>query len=171
VNLLTLRFTRVSPTHHRFEYRRADGTGEALEMETRSLLFHDLLHYAVESEADLKGSFYGILGRIGGYEELTVNGGAALGGEVAITERVVGALTGALRQDDLDADAFVAQVTEFLEIYDERPPRWLTSAFVLAVRERMRRLMGRWKATPFGETLELHFPSPPEGEGVDVVDG
>ena len=114
MNLLTLRFTRVSPTHHRFEYRRADGSGEALEMETRSLLFHDLLHYAVESEADLKGSFYGIIGRIGGYEELTVNGGAALGGEVAITERVVGALTGALRQDDLDADAFVAQVTEFL---------------------------------------------------------
>ena len=69
--LLTLRFTRVSPTRHRFEYRRADGTGEAIEMETRSLLTHDLLHYAVESEAHLKGSFYGILGKIGGYEELS----------------------------------------------------------------------------------------------------
>ena len=95
--LLTLRFTRVSPTHHRFEYRRADGTGEAIEMETRSLLHHDLLHYAVESEAGLKGSFYGILAKIGGYEELTVAGGTALGGEIAITERVVGALTGALQ--------------------------------------------------------------------------
>jgi hypothetical protein len=154
---LALRFTRVSATHHRFEYRREDGTGEAVEMETRSLLFHDLLHYAVESEAHLKGSFYGILGRIGGYEELTVAGGAALGGEVAVTERVVGALTGALKSEDLDDAAFVAQVTEFLEIYDERAPRWLTPAFIAAVRERMRRLMGRWKATPFGETLELTF--------------
>ncbi len=66
---LALRFTRVSPTHHRFEYRRPDGSGEAVEMETRSFLFHNLLHYAVESEAGLRGSFYGILGKIGGYED------------------------------------------------------------------------------------------------------
>ncbi len=157
MSLLTLRFTRISPTHHRFECRRADGTGETLEMETRGLLVHDLVHYAVESEAGLKGSFYGILARIGGYEELTVNGGAALGGEVAITERVVGALQGAMEAEDLDPDAFVAAVTDFLDLYDERAPRWLTRQFVLAVRDRMRGLMGRWKATPFGETLQLEF--------------
>src|ERR1700685_949420 len=92
--LLTLRFTRISPDRHRFEYRRADGTGEAIEMETRSLLTHDFVHYAVESEARLRGSFYGILAKIGGYQELSVNGGAALGGEIAITERIVGALQG-----------------------------------------------------------------------------
>jgi hypothetical protein len=158
---LTLRFTRVSPTHHRFDYRREDGTGEALEIETRSFLFHDLLHYAVESEAQLKGSFYGVLGRIGGYEELTVAGGAALGGEIAITERVVGALTGALRDDALGDAAFVAQVNEYLEIYEERAPRWSTRAFIAAVRERMRQLMGRWNATSFGETMELRFPPSP----------
>jgi hypothetical protein len=161
---LALRFTRISPTHHRFEYRRADGSGEAIEMETSSLLFHDLLHYAVESEAGLKGSFYGILGKIGGYEELRVAGGASLGGEIAITERVVGALTGALREEDLDDEAFVVQTTEYLDDYDERAPRWFTPAFIGAVRERMRHLMGRWKATPFGETMELSFPSPP-GQG------
>jgi len=168
---LSLRFTRISPDRHRFEYRRADGTGEAIEMETRSLLVHDLLHYAVESEAELRGSFYGILGKIGGYEELSVAGGAALGGEVAITERVVGALTGALQSGDLDAEAFVASVTEYLELFDDRPPRWLTAAFVLAVRERMRQLTGRWKATPFGETMELKFPSPLAGESVAGGDG
>jgi len=154
---LSLRFTRVSLTHHRFEYRRADGTGEVVEMETSSLLVHDLLHYAVESEADLRGSFYGILGKIGGYEELSVAGGAALGGEIAITERVVGALTGAMQQDDLDVDAFVVQAREYLDIYEERAPRWFTPAFILAVRERMRQLTGRWKAAPFGETMELVF--------------
>ena len=158
---LTLGFTRISPTRHRFEYRRADGTGEAIEMETASFLVHDLLHFAVESEARLRGSFYGLLGRIGGYEELAVAGGAALGGEIAITERVVGALTGALRDDGLDADAFVIQVAEYLDLFDERAPRWFTPAFIAAARERMRQLMGRWKATPFGETMELEFPSPP----------
>ena len=158
---LILRFTRISPTHHRLDYRRPDGTGEAIEMETNSLLFHDLLHLAVESEAGLRGSFYGILGKIGGYEELSVAGGAALGGEIAITERVGGALTGAMAGEDLDAEAFVARVTEYLELFEERAPRWLTPAFALAVRERMRQLMGRWKATPFGQTLELSFPPSP----------
>jgi hypothetical protein len=156
---LTLRFTRVSPSHHRFDYRRPDGSGEAIEMETKSLLIHDLLHYAVESEAGLRGSFYGILGKIGGYEELSVAGGAALGGEIAITERLVGALTGALQRTDLDAEAFAAQVGEYLDIYEERTPRWFTPAFIAAVRERMRQLMGRWKALPFGETMELTFPA------------
>jgi hypothetical protein len=158
--LLTLRFTRISPDRHRFEYRRADGTGEAIEMETRSLLLHDLTHYAVESEAQLKGSFYGILARIGGYQELSVNGGAALGGEIAITEIIVGALQGALPSDELDAGALLASVTEYLELLDHRPPRWFTPAFVLAVRQRMRQLMGRWKATPFGDTMELEFGLP-----------
>ena len=159
--LLALRFTRLTPDRHRFEYRRADGTGEAIEMETRSLLAHDLVHFAVESEAQLKGSFYGILARIGGYEELSVAGGAALGGEIAITERIVGALQGALAQDDLDDAGFQARIAEYLELFDERAPRWFTPAFVSAVRERMRQLSGRWNATPFGEAIELEFnPSP-----------
>ena len=155
---MALSFRRVSPTRHLFAFRRPDGTGESVEMETRSLLFHDLLHFAVETEAGLRGSFYGLLAKVGGYEELRVAGGMALGGEIAITERVVGALTGALARQDLDDTAFIRQVTEFLEIYDEGAPRWLTPAFVVAVRERMRGLEGRWKATPFGEAMELSFP-------------
>lgn len=155
---LTLRFTRLSPTHHQFEYRRPDGSGETIEMETRSFLGHDLVHYAVESEAGLRGSFYGLLAKIGGYEELTVNGGAALGGEVAITERIVGALQDALKDEALEAGAFAAAMADYLELYDERPPRWLTHEFVTRVRERLRQLNGRWNATPFGETMELTFP-------------
>lgn len=154
---LALTFTKLSDDRHRFEYRREDGTGEAVEMETRGLLTHDLAHYAVESEAGLRGSFYGILGRIGGYQELTVNGGAALGGEIAVTEMVVGALQGALAEGSADDAAVVAQIAEHLELMDHRPPRWLTRTFLAAVRERLRQLAGRWKATPLGETMELEF--------------
>jgi hypothetical protein len=154
---LTLRFTRISPTHHRFEYRREDGTGEVLELDTRSFLTHDLIHYAVESEARLKGSFYGILAKIGGYEELSVSGGVALGGEAAITERVAGAVTGALNDEALGDEAFIERVSEYLDLFEEKAPRWFTPDFMAAVRERMRQLTGRWKATPFGETMELVF--------------
>ena len=156
--VLTLRFTKLSDERHRFQYRRPDGTGEAIEMETRSLLRHDLLHYAVESEAGLRGSFYGILAKVGGYEELSVGGGAALGGEVAITERIVGALQGAMKADAFDAAAFAETMADYLDVYGERPPRWLTPIFLTRVQERMRQLMGRWRATPYGAAMELEFP-------------
>ena len=155
---LTLSVTRVSADTHRFEYRRPDGTGEAFDLETRSFLFHDLLHFAVESEAGLQGSFYGLLAKVGGYAELSVGGGGALGGEIAITERVVGALTGALKSDQPDDQAFAEQARGYLDLYDERAPRWFTAVFVAKVRKRMRQLEGRWRATPFGETMELSFP-------------
>ena len=65
------------------------------------------------------------------------------------------------RCDDID-DVFAhfadPRVTEYLDIYEERAPRWFTPALIAAVRERMRQLMGRWKATPFGETMALTFP-------------
>jgi hypothetical protein len=168
---LALRFTRLSATQHRFDYRREDGTGEVVEMESAGQLWLDLLRYAVESDVGLRGSFYGILDKIGGYEELTVAGGAALGGEIAITERVVGALAEALGDGDLDDEAFVARVADNHDIYDERPPRWFTPAFVLAVRKRMREITAQWDATGVGETMELKFPSPLAGEGVGVADG
>lgn len=155
---LALDFTKLSDDRHRFEYRRDDGTGEAMELESRSFLVHDLTHYAVETEADLRGSFYGILDKIGGYQELSVAGGAALGGEIAVTERIVGALQGALKDGDVDAQAFAERVAEYLELFDEKAPRWFTPAYVEAVCKRMRALLGRWKGTRFGETMELAFP-------------
>ena len=156
--VLTLRFTRIAPDRHRFEYRRPDGGGEAIELETHSTLQHDLIHYVVESEAGLQGSFYGLLAKVGGYAELVLNGGGALGGEVAITETLVGALTSALKSGAIDVESFLSEFNEYIRFLETRPPRWLTPAFVQTVQERMRRLDGRWRATPFGETMELEFP-------------
>lgn len=155
---LTLRFTRLAPERYRFEHRLADGTGEAFELEGEAQLFRDLLHFAVESEAGLQGSFYGLVARIGGYAELAVAGGQALGGEMAITARVVEALAEALREDGQDDEAFAEQAAANLGYYDERPPRWFTPDFALRVRRRMADLASRWLATPVGETLELSFP-------------
>ena len=155
---LTLRFTRLSDEAHRFDYRHPDGSGETLDLESAGVLFHDLLHFAVETEAGLSGSFYGLVAKIGGYAELSVGGGAALGGEIAITERVVAALAEAVRDEGLDTDVVVEQARSDFELYGERPPRWLTAEFVAKVAARMRDLEGRWRATPAGETMELRFP-------------
>jgi hypothetical protein len=155
---LILRFTRLSDEAHRFEYRRPDATGETLDLETASVLFHDLLHFAVESEAGLNGSFYGLVAKIGGYAELSVNGGAALGGEIAVTERVVAALAEAVRDDGADAGAVADQARADFELYGERAPRWLTADFVARATDCMRELEGRWRATSVGETMALRFP-------------
>ena len=155
---LTLRFTRISADEHRFKYLRPDGTGEAFDLDSDGVLFHDLLHFAVETEGGLQGSFYGLLAKVGGYAELSVGGGGALGGEIAITERVVGALTGALKTEDLDADVVLDQARADFALIGERAPRWLTAELVARVCERMRDLDGRWRATPVGDTMELRFP-------------
>ena len=155
---LILRFTRLSDDSHRFEYRRPDGSGETLELESSGVILHDLSHFAVETEAGLSGSFYGLVNRIGGYAELSVNGGAALGGEIAVTERVVATLAQAVRNGPLDTDAVVEQARADLELDGGRAPRWLTTDVVARAGQRMRELDERWRATPVGGTMELRFP-------------
>ena len=61
MSTLIIKFTNVSPTRHRFEMIREDGSREQADLETKTFLFHDLLHFAVESEAFLADSFYGKL--------------------------------------------------------------------------------------------------------------
>jgi len=152
---LTLHLTQISPTHYRFEYARADGTGESLELATREFLLHDLVHFAVETEAGLRGSINGLLDRIGGYAELSLDG-AALGGEAQITEMIVGPLQNALGPE-MAADAVAERIDSYFRDMELRAPRWFNAGFVETVRERIRQLMGQWKATPFGETMTLRF--------------
>jgi hypothetical protein len=157
---LLIRLTRISPTHHRLAIVRADGSAETRDLETRSTLRHDLVHFAVETEAGLSRSFWGLLARGVAYAELTMAGSAAGSkGEIADTERVVGALQGMLATGREPA-AFVAAFAEGLRSMDASPPSWLTAELVVRVRERMRRLEGQWRATPFGQAMELRFELP-----------
>src|SRR5690349_9140041 len=121
MNLL-VRFVRTSPTHHRFEFEREDGTRESSVLETRSCLLHDLVHFAVESEARLERSFYGSLARGMAYADMVrPEAMAGLGAEIAGTECVVGALQGALKSG-VAAEAFVAELTQALGSFGAAPP-------------------------------------------------
>jgi len=150
---LTIHLTRISPTTHAFEYKRADGSGERLELETRSFLLHDLLHFAVETEAGLKHSFYGNLAASEKYESLAAMNDTA-GGEIGLTERIVGGLTGFLKKD-VEPYEFLALMQNIFDATGEKLPLWLTEDFLDRVKERMRKLQGEWNALPFGETMTL----------------
>jgi len=151
MSVLRLRFTRISNDLHRFEAIRPDGGVEMRELETRSFLPHDLVHYALESEAGPKNSFYGQLARGAGYEDMAGQG------EGVRTEMVVGALQGAIARQ-VDPDAFVAGLKDVWANIGRPPPEWLTPDVVTRTLERLRQIQGRWRATPFGQTMELEFP-------------
>jgi hypothetical protein len=52
----------------------------------------------------------------------------------------------------------VAGIERYVAALDATMPAWLTEALVVAVQERLRRLVGAWRATPHGGTLELEWP-------------
>lgn len=150
---VVLAYTREPHDGCRLELRRPDGATETADLEGAGALVHDFAHFAVETEASLKGSFFGLLGKIGGYQEIVVAGGAALGGEIAITERVVTAL----RAQSADDDQLLAEIVSDLSLEALPRPRWLTREMLEAARARLRALTQQWAATSLGETLELTF--------------
>ena len=154
--MLTVRLTRISPTHHTLAYTLADGTGATPPLETKSLLFHDLLHYAVETEAGLTESFYGSLAKGADYATLA---GADMNwaGEAGATERIVGSLTGFMKTER-PPQMFLDGLRNWSEAAGGGVPAWVTVEFVVRVKERMRRLQGEWKALPFGQGMALTFP-------------
>ena len=158
--MLKLHLTKLSGSHHRFAYVRRDGTGEAIDLETRNFLLHDLIHFAVESEAGLKNSFYGLLARGETYAALStadITSGAHPGGvEILLTERIVGAFT-SLAKGGATAEQTIAGARNLLAANGEPLPQWLDVAFAERVAERFRRLQGQWKATIFGGAMELTF--------------
>jgi hypothetical protein len=158
---LLARFTRVSPTHHRLDLERADGSRESCLLETRSCLVHDLVHFALESEAGLQHSFYGTVARGTAYRTLADPAAGPPSWELLVTEKVVGPLQAAVVRR-IEPAAFVAAFGTALASAGDRVPEWLTADLVARVQERMRRLLGAWRATPFGEALTLEFVLDPE---------
>ena len=149
---LVVRLTRLSNAWHRFEYRRPDGSGEAVDMETRSLLTHDLVHFAVEAEAGLQDGFYGRLARSGSYAELSGMDADALG-----VERVVVTFQSALKSE-ASAEQVWARLAGTFSAMEEPFPEWLSPELAARIHARLRALLGEWRATPFGKAMELRFP-------------
>jgi hypothetical protein len=117
---------------------RDDGTSDSAELETRSMLVHDLTHYAVERVLGLTQGFYGSLA-----------GGAALaelsdrtrpwpaGTELAYAESIVGPM-----QSHLTGKKLMF-------------PDW---SFIEDVEHEYRTAWGRWRSTRFGDCCELAWP-------------
>lgn len=157
---MQIRFTRLTNDRHRLEVVRDDGTREAHEQETRSTLLHDLVHYAVETEAELEASFYGRLARGETYAALTT--AMPADAEPAQTEVVVARIQGIAKNDtwsEIEPESFAEGIVAGFRVMGNATPAWLTGDLIARVRERLRRVQGQWRATPFHQTLVLEFPA------------
>jgi len=155
---MLIRLTRLTNDRHRLEIVRDDATREVRELETRSALLHDLVHYAVEIEAGLSQSFYGRLASGTTYEALSVE--PPPGAEAMQTEAVVARIQGmAKNESDIDPEVFANEIAAGFRHLGSEPPRWLTGDLIERVRERLRRVQGQWRATPFHGALTLEFPA------------
>jgi hypothetical protein len=151
-------FRKISDERHELAIVGDDGRREEVECETRSMLVHDLLHLAVESESQLQSGFWGNLAKGKTLADMNDRTGVAMAAEapeLMMIERLVGALSGAVK--GRTAAEMVAGLQSYATALGTPLPAWLTERLVLEVQERMRQLMGRWKATPFGSAMEIEW--------------
>jgi hypothetical protein len=139
---MLIRLKKISDTTHRLVLVRDDGTGESIELVSRSFLQHDLLHFSVETNAKLQQSFWGLLAagktlaqlheangpRDRAGTEKAAHGEAAVT-EAVVTEAVVGVLTNVVA-GQATARAAVEGLARLFEAQDRDVPAWFTAEFV-----------------------------------------
>ncbi|MEZ6186016.1 MAG: hypothetical protein R3F62_13525 [Planctomycetota bacterium] len=136
-------FRKRSPTTHALRVRRADGSEEARELDTRSFLRHDLVHLAVELEVPYHAGYWGSVAAGGSLS------GGAFSGELAEAERLVGPLQTLAREG-----APVARYAAVLaRVLGERG----TPELAARIHARLRSLLGHWRGTLCGEAMQVEW--------------
>jgi hypothetical protein len=139
---------------------REDGTSTWRRIQ-RGLAFHDLSHYAVETELGLSEGFYGLVAsgwtfeRFAAEEERSKIPPEATWVELVVNEFMTEAMCGAL----LDADAFHESLSKSGTKLGIAIPRRLGDEEVARIRGTIVALVARWKALAPSGTLELPFPA------------
>ena len=161
---MRIQLTKLSDLRHRLEITRSDGSQDSVDLESKTFIVHDFLHYAIESTAGLTQSFWGQLSRGKTFDDMAQMGRdnpveqmvQHITTEDAETEAVVGIMTGIV-QTNSSAESAIAGIDNLFSAQNRALPEWLTSEFITTIKEKMRRLLGEWKALPYNETMEIQF--------------
>ena len=151
---MRIAITKLTSDRHRLAIRRDDGTEEAEELETRSFLLRDLVHYAVEAEAGIEDGFWGLLARGTTMAELSDRTRVFPYGEgIGLAEGLVGPMQSVWHGR--------LEIARYVENARPLAPALVDEAFVARVLSRLRGLWGHWRATPFRQAMELTWPPRP----------
>lgn len=168
---MQVRFIKQFGDRYRFECVRGDGSVTSADLETRSYLKHDLMHYVIEKNAKLENSFFATVKKGKNLEELSpkamkaaANAQATPGGslwplapsEINATEIIAAALQG-IGDKSADFPEIVSRISEYLELQNLPTPAYLTPDFCKSAVAEHRSLMERWRNLRAGSVLELAF--------------
>lgn len=130
----------LTPKTHQLTVVRNDCSVDTVQLETSSLLLHDLTHYAVERTLEMNDAFYGQLARGVTFAQLNDTSGSwPTGSELARAESIVGPMQSFLNG----------------HLARELLPDW---PFIDAVSQQFRAARGKWNGTPWGSTCVLMWP-------------
>lgn len=137
---------------------RADGT-RTWERLQPALAVHDLVHFAVESELELRAGFFGLLAS--GWSVTTFldrEARSELPAEAVEAEHLVGRFWQETWDGSPpDAETFNAALAAIEAARPGLVLRRPSHAEIARVRARLRELVDRWYSLAPGETLELEF--------------
>ena len=142
---------------------RADGSETWQKQTDRHAAFfalHDLTHFAVESELDIRDAFFGLIAAGWSIEDTTGKGtrGALPPGAIFV-EHIVGTLDAERGSGSRwSADEFNETLARSARNAGWTVPRPLTDNDLAGIRKRRAELFDRWHAIPEGRRLELTFP-------------
>lgn len=155
--------TRLTDERHRVEVIRADGTREKLELETRGVLLHDFVHYAIESIAGMTSGYFGTLAAGAALQQVNDRGATwDPDSQVGLAESIAGPMQDLVRGLS-DSRAVLATLDRMFSATRKQRPEWISSIFIGQVEREYRRLDAAWKTTPAGGQLLLVWP-PPKGK-------
>jgi hypothetical protein len=137
---------------------REDGTSTWKRLQ-RGIAFHDLVHYALESELGIADGFFGLVE--GGWtmdefadaEERARIPPAAMWVEFVVNQLMTEGMSGEYTDEDVFHET-LAKSTAKLGV---AVPRKLDAEELARVRGKIVDVVGRWRSLPLGETLELPF--------------
>jgi len=143
---------------------RADGSETWQKQEKAQAAFfpfHDLTHFAVESELGLDSAFFGLIASGWTIEETGQRGSAAvLPSDALFAESVVGTLdTERAGGQRWTAKEFNDTIALKWSTTGRTVPRVLTDDEILRIRKTRAELFERWRSLRSGETLELEWSS------------
>jgi hypothetical protein len=154
---MAIRLHKISPQRHLLEV--AGDAASTRELDTRSFLRHDLMHWCIECRGGIDGALFGKLGRGESLGAMSMPpGDLSAGTPLHTTEMLVGMMQGAELRN-ADPDEFVVVAREYLALQGQQVPPFFDAAFVRDVLADYRRLYGQWQSLRIGGVLELRsFP-------------
>ncbi len=140
-------FTKISDDEHRVNIIRHDHSEEEIILNSRSFLHHDFAHLAIELELPLASAYWGSVAA-----GATLDGKTLTGKEIIIAESLAGPFQTLIRNND-GIDAYQA-------ILDNIQPSLSSRELAESIHERVRQLLGKWRATAYGKTMCIEWTEP-----------